>query len=151
MKKFFSNNKNIYSKLILSFIIVILMEITFAKPVSAKQYSFGGTLLQPVIQFGAFVADGVIEILQNSLLGTDGAFEEFDITKNSMLKKVLLVIAAAIVCVGAAVWAFLGPGKAAAAKIAAKAGTKAVAIGIGIISRISRSRRSSGLCKDWNA
>mgnify|MGYP004548235883 CR=1 FL=1 len=145
--------KGIYSKIIISCIVaIILIETVLAKPVSAKQYSFGGTLLQPVIQFGAFMADGVIELLQNSLLGTEGAFEEFDITKDSGLKRFFMVVGALVVGIIGGIIAVYSPvGKAIAAKMSAAGfGTAATILGIGIV-RNNRNWGCNSFCKKWNA
>lgn len=76
--------KNILSKMSLILVIVLLLEFSISKPVSAVT-NVGGTLLEPVVSFIASLGDGVISILQNALLGQEKSFAYIDLLQDASI------------------------------------------------------------------
>lgn len=82
MKKIF-DFKSVLTKVALIMAIIILFEFVMSRPVKAETASFGGTLLEPIVSFMAFLGDGVISIMQSALLGVENSYIYVDLSKDS--------------------------------------------------------------------
>ncbi len=82
MKKLF-DFKSILTKVALIMAIIILFEFVMSRPVKAETSSFGGTLLEPIVSFIAFLGDGAIAIIQSALLGQDNSYIYVDLSKEN--------------------------------------------------------------------
>ena len=82
MKKIF-DFKSVLTKVALIMAIIILFEFVMSRPVKAETASFGGTLLEPIVSFMAFLGDGTISIMQSALLGVENSYIYVDLSKNA--------------------------------------------------------------------
>lgn len=82
MKKIF-DFKSVLTKVALIMAIIILFEFVMSRPVKAETASFGGTLLEPIVSFMAFLGDGVISIMQSALLGVENSYIYVDLSKDN--------------------------------------------------------------------
>ena len=121
-------NKKLSKKLILSVLIVLIFLGTILPNISnaeAKEASQGGKLLQPVVDLLLTLGDGVMDIIQKTVMGTSGHIS-LDIAISKVIKIIGIlagivaaigVIAIAATGVGAVVEAVAGVSAAAAASI----------------------------------
>lgn len=91
-------NKKIWQKIVLVILIFLLFQFVTTKPVHAIP---GDTLLEPVTSLFANLGDGIMEIMQKTIMGmgTSGAWVE----ESSGLWLKILIIAAAIIVATVAV------------------------------------------------
>lgn len=122
-------------KMIKIFIIisVIFLMIIILKPVSfasneSQETSWGGKLLQPIMDFILAIGDGIIGIIQGSIMGGADATIAVDKSKNVVFVIVAILIAVAAI----AVFIFATGGIAAAAAAIGKAITAAAAHATGV-------------------
>jgi membrane protein len=111
-------NRNIFKKLIIVFLSVLLLGFCTPKTVKATsgdEEGIGGKLLEPVMSMFVGLGDGAISLLQKLILQTDGSMIEVN-TSTKGLAKILGIIVAALVVVGGI------------AAIVASAGTLSLAI-----------------------
>lgn len=90
-------NKTIFKKLIIIFLIITLF--SFCTPKVVKAEGIGGQLLDPLLSMFVGLGDGAISLLQKLVLQQDGSMIEVD-TSASTLAKVLGVVVAVVVVVG---------------------------------------------------
>ncbi len=103
MKKRFLS-KSLIAKIALVLVLILLFEFAMAEPVGAAE--IGGTLLRPIVNLVVFLADGVITILQSTLLSMEQSFLYIDLNDDGgLISKVKKVItcAVAVILVGAVV------------------------------------------------
>ena len=101
-------NKKIWQKIVLVILIFLLFQFVTSKPVHAIP---GDTLLEPVTSLFANLGDGIMDIMQKTIMGmeTSGAWVE----ESSNLWLKILVIAAAIIIATVAVASIILSGGAA--------------------------------------
>lgn len=118
-------NKKIWQKIVLVVLIFLLFQFVTSKPVHAIP---GDTLLEPVTSLFANLGDGIMDIMQKTIMGmeTSGAWVE----ESSNLWIKILVIAAAIIAATVAVASIILSGGAALTIVATVIGA-VVKIGIG--------------------
>ncbi len=87
--------KSLIAKIALVLVIIILFEFVVSEPVHAA--SLGGQLLNPVVNLVVYLADGVISILQSTLLGMESSFIYIDLTDTGSFWKSFAIIAAAVI------------------------------------------------------
>ena len=78
MKKRFLS-KSLIAKIALVLVIILVFEFTVSQPVGAAE--LGGTLLRPVVNLVVYLADGVITILQSTLLSMEKSFLYIDLNE----------------------------------------------------------------------
>lgn len=118
-------NKKIWQKIVLVILIFLLFQFFTSKPVHAIP---GDTLLEPVTSLFANLGDGIMDIMQKTIMGmeTSGAWVE----ESSGLWVKILTIAAAIVIATVAVAAIVLSGPFSLTILATAIGA-VVKIGIG--------------------
>ena len=118
-------NKKIWQKIVLVILIFLLFQFFISKPVHAIP---GDTLLEPVTSLFANLGDGIMNIMQNTIMGmeTSGAWVE----ESSNLWLKILLIAAAIVVATVAVVSIILSGPFSLTILATAIGA-VVKIGIG--------------------
>lgn len=99
MKKIF-DFKSVLTKVALIMAIIILFEFVMSRPVKAETASFGGTLLEPIVSFMAFLGDGAISIMQSALLGEDTSYIYVDLSKDGTFSLTNLIRTALEAAVG---------------------------------------------------
>lgn len=120
--KFFTN-KSIWSKIVIILIFVLLFEFVVTKPTLASvgaevgetMIEFGGKLMNPLLSAVVSMADGLMGIVQLSIMGTDESVVPVDV-EQSIWEKIgkVFVVAAAIVAAIAVVVAAIPTGGVAA-------------------------------------
>lgn len=110
-------NKKIWQKIVLVILIFLLFQFVTSKPVHAIP---GDTLLEPVTSLFANLGDGIMNIMQKTIMGmeTSGAWVE----ESSNLWLKILLIAAAIVVATVAVASIILSGGAALTIVATAIG-----------------------------
>ena len=104
--KFFTN-KNIWAKIVIVLIFVLLFQFAIAKPIQAADsvdsIEFGGKLLSPILSLFVTLGDGVMGVLHSSIMGSDSALLRMDLgsTWLEFLGKALVWIFAAAVTAAA--------------------------------------------------
>ena len=74
--KFFTN-KNIWAKIVIVLIFVLLFQFAIPKPVHADDLlEFGGKLLSPVVSLFVTLADAIMGVLHSSIMGVDSSLQE---------------------------------------------------------------------------
>lgn len=131
MKKIF-DFKSALTKVALIMAIIILFEFVMSRPVKAETASFGGTLLEPIVSFMAFLGDGTISIMQSALLGEDTSYIYVDLSKDGTFSLTNLIRTALEAAVG------IGAALATQALLAFVTGgtsliVQIVAVGVGAI------------------
>ena len=81
--KFFTN-KNIWTKIIIVLIFILLFEFVVAKPSLGADsdgdlVEFGGKLMKPIVSLIVTLGDGVISILHSSIMGTSDTLLHADL------------------------------------------------------------------------
>jgi len=112
--KFFTN-KNIWTKIIIVLIFVILFEFIVAKPTLASgALEFGGKLLSPFLDLVVSLGDGVIGILHSSIMGADQSLISIDLSSHwwEILGRIIIIaivvaISVALVCTGGGIVAII--------------------------------------------
>ena len=97
-------NKSLGKKLIFILLVIIFLSIILphTSQAEAKEAAQGGKLLQPVVDLLVTLGDGIMDIVQNAIVGTSGHIS-LDIAAKGFWIKVLGVVAAILVFVVAAV------------------------------------------------
>lgn len=121
-------NKKVWQKIVLVMLILLLMQFFIGKPVHALP---GDTLLEPVTSLFANLGDGIMEIMQKTIMGMDssGAWIEKD---NGLWAKIA-IIGLAILAACVAVAAIVLSGGAALTIVATAAGAVLKIAGIAIV------------------
>ena len=98
MKKLFVS-KSFMKKIALVLVIIILFQVVVAKPVRAEM---GGTLLSPIVNLVMFLADGVISIMQNTLIEKGEVFTNLSLEGNAGFWGTLAMILVPLLILGPA-------------------------------------------------
>lgn len=122
--KYFTNKK-IWQKIVIILLIFLLFQIFIPKPTHAI---VGDVLLEPVTSLFANLGDGIMNILQKTIMGMDASGVWIEDSSNLWTK--ILIVVAAIVIATVAVVATIYTGGAALTIIASAIGA-VVKIGIG--------------------
>ncbi|MCI8444518.1 MAG: hypothetical protein HFJ37_05115 [Clostridia bacterium] len=117
--KFFTN-KNIWTKIIIVLIFVILFEFVVAKPSlgsTSDVLEFGGKLIQPFVSLLVTVGDAFVELMHSSIMGAEESLLHADL--NSTFWETVGNILGFIVfgLVGISLFWFLGVGIVASAVV----------------------------------
>lgn len=96
MKKRFLS-KSLIAKIALVLVIILLFEFAISEPVGAAE--LGGTLLRPVVNLVVYLADGVMEILQNALLGIERSFLHINLTDDENTSAIKQAIFGVVSCI----------------------------------------------------
>ena len=91
-------NKNIFKKLVIVFLIITLFSFCIPKGVKADG-GIGGQLLDPLLSMFVGLGDGAIALLQKLILQQDASMIQVD-TSTSTIAKVLGIFIAVVVVVG---------------------------------------------------
>ena len=128
--KFFTN-KSIWSKIVIILIFVLLFEFAVTKPtlasvgaeVGENVIEFGGKLMNPLMSVVVSLADGMMEIAQSSIMGTDESVVPVDVDQ-SIWEKIgkFFVVAVTVIAAIAVVVAAVTTGGGIFAVIGAIAG-----------------------------
>ncbi len=128
--KFFTN-KSIWSKIVIILIFVLLFEFVVTKPtlasvgaeVGENVIEFGGKLMNPLMSVVVSLADGMMEIAQLSIMGTDESVVPVDVDQ-SIWEKIgkVFVVAVTVIAAIAVVVAAVATGGGIFAVIGAIAG-----------------------------
>lgn len=121
-------NKKILPKIIMIVLLLLVFQLFISTPVHAAD----DTLLEPITGLFANLGDGIMEIMQKTIMGmgTSGAWVE--VSSSLWLK--ILVIAAAIVAATIAVIAIVYSGGAALTVIATAIGAVVKIAGVATVS-----------------
>lgn len=112
---------------IIFLIIMILKPVSFASNASGTT-KWGGKLLEPIMDFILAIGDGIIDIIQNSIMGGTNSTIAIDKAKDWIFVIVAILISVAAI----AVFIFLTGGIGAAAAAIGKAITAAAAHASGV-------------------
>lgn len=99
--KFFTN-KNIWTKIIIVLIFIILFEFVVAKPTMASnEIEFGGKLISPIFSLVVTIGDSIMDVMHSSIMGADTVLLDFDLGSTiwERIGNALVWIAAAAVAV----------------------------------------------------
>lgn len=136
--KFFTN-KSIWSKIIILLIFVLLFQFIVTKPtlaggaeVGEAVVEFGGKLMTPVLSLVVSIADAIMGLMHESIMGSDESILPIDIEASiwEILGKAFVVVVAVVAAIvtvvgavasGAGIFALVGAIATGLAKIAAGA------------------------------
>lgn len=121
-------NKKIWQKIILVILIFLLFQFITTKPVHAIP---GDTLLEPVTSLFANLGDGIMEIMQKTIMGMETSGAWIEESSNLWLK--IAIIGTAILAACVAVAAIVLSGGAALTVIASAAGALLKIAGVATI------------------
>lgn len=96
-------NKKVWQKIVLVMLILLLMQFFIGKPAHAID---GDVLLEPITSLFANLGDGIMNIMQQTIMGMDSSGAWVEKSDNSFWIK-LAIIGAAIVVITSAVGAVL--------------------------------------------
>ena len=101
--KFFTNKK-MWSKIVIVLIFLILFQFTAAKPAFADDFTdgvveFGGKLLSPILSLVVTIADSVIGIIHDAIMGVSNPLLVADMGSSiwEIIGKVFVWVLAAVV------------------------------------------------------
>lgn len=122
-------NKNLFKKLMIIFLIILIF--SFCMPKQSKAVSIGGKLLQPITDLILSLSDGVYGIAHKIILQQDTSLIHIDFSE-SVWEKVATVAIFILVAV-ATIVAIIATGGAIAALIPAIAGVVSVGLGTTLV------------------
>ncbi len=138
-------NKKLSKKLILSVLIVLIFLGTILPNISnaeAKEASQGGKLLQPVVDLLLTLGDGIMDIIQKTVMGTSGHIS-LDIAISRVIK-IIGILAGIVAAIGVIAIAATGVGAVVEA-IAGAAATAAVSVGGAVVSVVTAGAVIAGV------
>lgn len=121
-------NKKVWQKIVLVMLILLLMQFFIGKPAHAID---GDVLLEPITSLFANLGDGIMNIMQQTIMGMDSSGAWVEKSDNSFWIK-LAIIAVAIVAAVVSVIAIVYTGGAALAVLATSAGAVLKIAGVAV-------------------
>lgn len=121
-------NKKVWQKIVLVMLILLLMQFFIGKPAHAID---GDVLLEPITSLFANLGDGIMNIIQQTIMGIDSSGAWVEKSDNSFWIK-LAIIAVAIVAAVVSVIAIVYTGGAALAVLATSAGAVLKIAGVAV-------------------
>ena len=99
-------NKKIWQKIVLVVLIFLLFQFATAKPVHALP---GDTLLEPVTSLFANLGDGIMDIMQKTIMGMDSSGAWIETESGFWIKIAIIGLAILAACVAVAAIVLSGP------------------------------------------
>ncbi len=92
----FIENKNIFNKIIIAIIVVLVCGFCFSSKVQAKEDGLEGKLVAPVANLFVVIGDGAMSILQSAIFHIDTSLININ-TSSSFWAKFIVVVAAIVI------------------------------------------------------
>ena len=125
-------NKKIFQKIIIIFLIIMLFSLGVPKASSAVVKEIGGELLNPVMSFFVTLGDSAMTLLQKVVYSMDDSLINID-TSSSLIAKILVIVTA-IILVAVSIISVVASG---GATLAIVAGIAKIVITAGVVTTIT--------------
>ncbi len=107
-------NKKLFKKLMIIFLIILIFSFCVPKGVRAED-GIGGKLLNPIMSFFVGLGDGIMAILHSIIFHSDNALIHIDTSASIWSKVIVIVAAVVLVAISIAACVITGGGAAAVA------------------------------------
>ena len=125
-------NKNIWKKIVIALLIVLLFQTVIMKPVHANDgVEFAGKLMSPILSLLVGIGDGINDIIGRTIMGASSTLYQIDMQDSWW--QILGTILVFIVAAAAAIALVVLTAGAAAVALAAIGITASVTIGMGTV------------------